>query len=93
MNTQVDSCTLTCLDNLVVELLLDLGNDLLDTCRVDTTIADELMESQAADLTTNRIETRNNDSLRCIVDNDLNTSSSLERTDVASPHRYRYGTR
>ena len=79
MNTEVDSCTRTGFDNLVVKLFLYLCNNLLNACRVDTAIADELMESQAADLTTNRIETRNNDSLRRIVDNDLNTSSSVWR--------------
>ena len=57
MDTEVDGSALTRLDDLVVELFLDFGNHLFDTCRVDTTIADQLMESQTADLTTDRIET------------------------------------
>ena len=57
MNTEVDGGALTSLDDLVVKLLLDFGNHLLDTCGVDTAIADQLMEGQTADLTTDRIET------------------------------------
>ena len=84
VDTEVDGSALTGLNDLVVELLLDLGNHLLDTCRMDTTIADELMESQAAYFTTYRIETADNDGLRSIVYYDFNTCSSLKGTDITT---------
>ena len=82
--TQVDSCALTGLDNLIVELLLNLSNNLFDTCRVDTSVANQLMESQTTYLTTNWIETRDYDSLRSIVYYDFNACSCLESTDVTT---------
>ena len=56
VDAKVDGCTLTCLDYFVVELLLHLCHNFLDTCRMDTTVGHELMESQAANLTTNGVE-------------------------------------
>ena len=84
VDTQVDGSTLTSLDNLVVELLLNLGHNLLDTGRMDTTIAYQLMESQAANLTANGIETADNDSLRCIVNHDFHTTGGFQSTDVTT---------
>ena len=84
MDTQVDSGTLTRLDNLIVELFLYLGYHLFNTGRMDTTIADELMKSQTANLTTDRIETRDNDSLRGVINHNLNACCCLEGTDVTT---------
>ena len=56
MNTEVDSCTLTSFDNFIIQLLLHLGYHLLDTGWVDTAVSNQLMESQTANLTTNRVE-------------------------------------
>ena len=56
MDTQINGCALTCLDNLIIKLLLHFGNHLLNAGWVDTTIADKLMERQTADLTTYRIK-------------------------------------
>ena len=44
VDTQVDSGTLTYLDNLLLNLLLDLGYNILDTGWVDTTIGNELVQ-------------------------------------------------
>ena len=42
------------------------------------------MESQTADLTANRIEARNHDGLRGIINYDLNAGSGLECTNVTT---------
>ena len=44
MDTEVDSCALTYLYNLLLDLLLNLGTPLLDASRVDTTIGHELVQ-------------------------------------------------
>ena len=56
MDTEVDSCTLTSLDDFIIQLLLHLGNHLLNTGWVDTSVSYQLVESQTANLTTNRVE-------------------------------------
>ena len=82
VDTKVDGGTLTRLDNLVLQLLLHLGNDLLDTCGMDTSVGYQLMECQTASLAANGVEGRDNDGLRRVVDDDFNTTSSLQGTDV-----------
>ena len=51
---------------------------------MDSAVSHELVESQPADLTTYRVESRDDDGLRRVVDNDLNAARSLERTDVST---------
>ena len=84
MDAEVNSSTLTSLDNLILQLLLHLGNYLLDTGWVNTTVSNQLMESQTANLTTHWIESRNNDSLRSIIHYDFYTGSSLQCTDITT---------
>ena len=57
MDTQIDGRTLTCLDNLVIELFLHLRHHFLNTGRMDTTVAHQLMEGQTTGLTTHGVET------------------------------------
>ena len=56
MDTEVDGCTLTGLNDFIIQLLLHLGYHLLDTGWVDTAIGYQLMESQTANLTAHRVE-------------------------------------
>ena len=57
VDTEVDSCTLTSLDNLVVKLFLYLCHNLLDTSWVDTSVSNELVKGKTANLTTDWVET------------------------------------
>lgn len=84
MNTEVNGCTFTCLNNLVFKLLLNLGNNLLYAGGVYTSVSNKLMQSKTANLTTNRIKSRYYDSLGCIINNNLNTCGSFKSTDVTS---------
>ena len=56
VDTEVDGCALTGLDDFVVELLLHLCHYLLDACRMDTSVGYELVESKAAYLAANGVE-------------------------------------
>lgn len=73
MYTKVDGSTLTCLDNLVIELLLNLSNNFLDTCRVDTSVSNKLMKSQTANLTADRIEA------------EMTIASGVSSTTISTP--------
>src|SRR5574344_2287280 len=84
MNTQVYCCAFTCLYNFVFNLFLNLCNDLLDACRVDTTVSYKLMKSQTCNFTSYRVEGADNNSFRGIIDNNLDTSSSFQSTYVST---------
>ena len=84
MNTQVDGSTLTCLDDLVIKLLLHFLHHFLDAGRMDAAVSNELMESEATGLATDRIETADDDSLWGVIDDYLNAAGSLKGTYVAA---------
>ena len=84
MNTEVYSRTFTCFDDFVLQLFFHFGHNLFNTRRMDTSIADKLMESQTASFTTDRIKRRNNDSLRSIIYNDFNATGSFKCTDITT---------
>ena len=84
MNTEVDGCTLTGFDNLVVKLFLYLCNNLLNACRVNTPVCNELVESKTTNLTTDRVEARDYDSFRSIIDYDFNATGSFKSADVTT---------
>ena len=84
VDTQVDSRAFSYLYHLVLQLFLHLLHHLLDTCGVDTSVSYQLMESQAADLTSYGIESTDNNSFRGIVNNNLYTCGSLQCTDIST---------
>ena len=53
---EVDSSTLTCLDDFIIQLLLNLSHNFLDTCGMYAAVSYQLMESKAANLTADRVE-------------------------------------
>ena len=84
VNTQVDCGALTHLDDLLLDLLLYLRNHLLDTCGVDTTVGNQLMQSQSSDLAAYGIEARQDDCLGRIINDDLDARCSLQGADVTT---------
>ena len=56
VDTEVDGGTLTGLDDFVLQLLLHLGHHLFNTCRMDTTVAHQLVQGQTAGLAAYGIE-------------------------------------
>ena len=84
VDTEVDSRTLTRLDNLVVELLLHLGNHLLNAGGVDTTVADQLVQGQTAGLAAHGVEATDNNCFGRVVDDDFNATGCLQGTDVTT---------
>ena len=84
VDAQVDGRALAGFNDLVVHLLLHLGHNLLDTCRVDASIGYQLMQCQAANLAANRVESTDDDGFGRIVHHDFHTRGSLQSADVAS---------
>ena len=84
MDSEVDTCPLTCLHDLVLKLLLYLCDYFLDTCRVDTAVDHELVESKSCNLPSYRVECRKENCLRSVVYNDFHSCSCLESADVTS---------
>jgi hypothetical protein len=65
-----------------VDLLPRLVDDLLDPPRMDAPVGDELLESNASDLTADGIEARDDDGVGGIVDDHVHARRQLERADV-----------
>lgn len=84
MYTKVDGSALTCLNNLIVELFLNLSHNLLDACRMYTSVSYKLMQGKSANLTANWVECRDNNSFRSVVNNNLHASCSLKSTYVST---------
>ena len=84
VDAEIDGCTLSRLDDLVLKLFLHLCHDLFDTCGMDATIRHQLMECQTAHLTTYGVKGADDDGFGRIVDDDLNAGSCLQCTNVTS---------
>ena len=84
MDTEVDSSTFTDFNDFILHLFTCFSNHLLDTSRVNTSIDNELMQSEAGNFTTHGVETGKNDSFRSIVDDNFNTGSGFEGTNIST---------
>jgi hypothetical protein len=67
-----------------VDLGAGLRDDFLDAPGVDSAVAHELREREAGDLPANRIEARDDDGLRGVVDDQVDAGGLLEGPDVAA---------
>ena len=88
MNTQVDGGALTSLDDFLLYLLTHLSHYLLDAGRVDAAVSYQLVQSQAGNLTTHRIEGRKYDGLWSVIHDDFYACGSLQGTDVTALTTY-----
>ena len=57
---------------------------LLNPCRVDSAVCDELFKRKSCNLTANGIKTRYRDRLRCIVDNKIDSRNRFKGSDISS---------
>ena len=67
-----------------VDFALRFLDHFLDACRMDAAVLDELFERDARDLAAHRIEARQDDGFRRIVDDEVDARQRLERADVAA---------
>ena len=84
MYSEVNAGPLTGLEDLILKLFLDLRHDLFNTCRMDTSVHDKLMERKTCDLSSDRVESRKKNGIRSIVHYDFHTGSSLQGPDVTT---------
>ena len=75
---------LALLADLFPELGAHLLDDLLDAGRVDAPVHDQLLEGVPRDLAAQRLEGRDDDRLRRVVDDQVDAGGRLERPDVAA---------
>jgi hypothetical protein len=62
----------------------DFFDDLLDPRRMDAPVSDQALNSLPRDLAAERIEARENDRARRVVDDELDARCGFQRTDIAS---------
>ena len=84
VDSQVDRRALADLDDLLLDLLLNLGDHLLDACGVDAAVGDELVQGQTRNFAAYGVETREDDGLGSVVDDDLDARCGLQGADVAA---------
>ncbi len=84
MNAKVDGCAFSRLYDFVVELFLHLCHNFLDACRMDTTVAHQLVQSQATYLAADGVESRDYYCLWGVIDHYFHSACSLKSTDVSS---------
>ena len=75
---------LALLANLLLDLLLGLGDDLLDPRRMDPPVLDQLRQRQARDLAAHRIEARQRHRVGRVVDDQVHAGRRFERANVAA---------
>ena len=73
-----------CLVDLLVELGLREVVHLLDACRVDPAVLHQLLERELRDLPPDAVERRENDRVRCVVDDEVDAGQVLQGPDVAT---------
>ena len=78
MDAQVNHGALARLGNFFLDLFGDLRHNLLDAGGVNAAVRHELVQGEARNLTTHRIEAAQNDGLWRVVHNELNPGSGLE---------------
>src|SRR2546423_9360348 len=84
MDIGFNSSVFTCFANDSINFLLCLGDDILNTSGMDAPIQDEPCQCNPSHFTADRIEARENDCFRCIIDDEINTCCSLQGTNTAS---------
>ena len=84
VDAEVDTGAFAHFGNLLFNLTAGLGNDLFDTCRMDTAIGDELVEREASNLAADGVEAAEDDGVGGVVDDDLHTGEGFEGADVAA---------
>ena len=84
VDSKVNAGSLTGLEDFILKLFLDLSHDLFNTCRMDTSVHDKLMERKTCDFSSDRVEGRKKNRIRSIVHYDFHTGSSLQSPDVTT---------
>jgi len=75
---------LACLDDVLLELGLRLVIHLLDPGRVDATVLDQLSERDLGHLAADAVEGGENDRVRRVVDDDVDSGQALESANVTA---------
>ena len=71
------------LDDLRIDFLARLVDDLLDAARMDSSVGHELLQREPRDFAPHRVEAGDDDRVRRVVDDDVDTGRQLERADVS----------
>ena len=70
------------LADVLLHLLLGLGDDLLDPGRMDPAVVDQLLQRELGDLAADVVEARDDDDARRVVDDHVDAGGLLEGADV-----------
>ena len=84
MDAKIDGCTLSGLDNLLLNLAAHFAYHFFYTGRVNTAVSHELVKGEARYLATHRIKAREDNRLGGVIHDDLNAGSSLKSANITT---------
>ena len=84
MHSDSKGCLFAGFLNLLLNLFLCLFNHFLNAGRMNTTIINQFFQSETGNLAAYRIEAGNNNSLRSIIDNQIDAGKGFQSTDVTA---------
>ena len=84
VNSQVYGGALTGFNNLLFHLFAHLGHYLLNTCWVNTSVGNQLVQCQAGNFAAYRVEGREYNRFRRIIHHDFHTGCRFKGTNITS---------
>src|ERR1035438_7928046 len=84
MNSQINRCSFTDFNYLILQLFFDLRHDFFNPRRVNPAIGNQLMQGKTRQLSTNRIKAGKDNGFRGIINNNFDTGSCLKSTNISS---------
>ena len=70
--------------NLLAHFFTSFFNHFFNACRMNTPVDNQFLQSQSSHFTTNRVETGQNNSFRCIVNNQINARQCFNSPDITA---------
>ena len=84
VDTGIEAGLLPGFPDLRFQILLSFFYSFFDSRRMDAPVKNQFFQRESCDFASDRVETRQNDSFRRIVDDELDARERFERADVAS---------
>ena len=84
MDASIKGCLRSSFFNLLINVLFGFMEHLFNTCRVNTSVTNKILHSNAGDFTTNGIMSRNRYAFRSVVDDEVSARNLLKGTDIAT---------
>ena len=84
MNAGIEGCLRSSFFNLLINVLFSFMEHLFNTSRMNTSVTNKILHSNAGDFTTNGIMGRNRYAFRSVINDEVSARNLLKRTNIAT---------